>query len=95
MTLDEYKAKITEIVQNPDKSAELGVNLLESIKGDLTRLGELNTSIDKLNGKVKDLQDTNMKLFLAQTNQRPKTDDAEDKPVTLDDMIKAITEDKA
>ena len=95
MTLDEYKAKITEIVQNPDKSAELGVNLLEAIKGDLTRLGELNTSIDKLNGKVKDLQDTNMKLFLAQTNQRPKTDDAEDKPVTLDDMIKAITEDKA
>ena len=95
MTLDEYKAKITEIVQNPDKSAELGVNLLEAIKGDLTRLGELNTSIDKLNGKVKDLQDTNMKLFLAQTNQRPKTDDAEDKPITLDDMIKAITEDKA
>ena len=94
MTLDEYKAKITEIVQNPDKSAELGVNLLEAIKGDLTRLGELNTSIDKLNGKVKDLQDTNMKLFLAQTNQRPKTDDAEDKPVTLDDMIKAITEDR-
>ena len=94
MTLDEYKAKITEIVQNPDKSAELGVNLLEAITGDLTRLGELNTSIDKLNGKVKDLQDTNMKLFLAQTNQRPKTDDAEDKPVTLDDMIKAITEDR-
>ena len=95
MTLDEYKAKITEIVQNPDKSAELGVNLLEAIKGDLTRLGELNTSIDKLNGKVKDLQDTNMKLFLAQTNQKPITDDAENKPVTLDDMIKAITEDKA
>lgn len=94
MTLDEYKAKITEIVQNPDKSAELGVNLLEAIKGDLTRLGELNTSIDKLNGKVKDLQDTNMKLFLAQTNQRPKNENAEDKPVTLDDMIKAITEDK-
>lgn len=95
MTLDEYKAKITEIVQNPDKSAELGVNLLESITGDLTKIGQLNTSIDKLNAKVKDLQDTNMKLFLAQTNQRQKTDDAEDKPVTLDDMIKAITEDKA
>lgn len=92
MTLDEYKAKITEIVQNPDKSAELGVSLLESITGDLTKIGQLNTSIDKLNAKVKDLQDTNMKLFLAQTNQRAKSDDADDKPVTLDDMIKAITE---
>ena len=77
LTYEEYSDKINTILSNPDTAlAEIGP-VLESLKEDLARLDAANGEIENLNGRVSDLQETNIKLFLSQ-NAGDGADEDED-----------------
>ena len=77
MTYDEYADKITNILSNPDTAPAEITPVLEALKEDLARLDAANGEIENLNGRVSDLQETNIKLFLSQ-NAGDGADEDED-----------------
>lgn len=63
MKLNDYVKLIEEIAKSPDDLAKLD-KLKDEITADLTNLETLSLENTNLTNKVKDLRDTNMKLFL-------------------------------
>lgn len=78
MTYEEYSDKITNILSNPDTALAEITPVLEALKEDLARLDAANGEIENLNGRVSDLQETNIKLFLSQNAGEPEDDEDED-----------------
>lgn len=72
MKYEEYQGLINNIVKTPDEAPILAQKALEAIKADTDTLDSQNAKISELEGKIKDLQNTNIKLFLQQTGQAPK-----------------------
>ncbi len=69
MTYDEFKTKITGIMSKPDNAlAELPA-FLEEVKGDYEALATSVSKVSEQEERIRTLQDTNMRLFLAQTGQ--------------------------
>lgn len=77
MTYPEYEAKIREIVANPDNIAAASVDLLAEIKKDTETLDSVHAQHQAAQTKIRELQDTNYKLFLRVTGQ-PDAAGAED-----------------
>ena len=69
MTIDEVKTAISAIVAKPDEAAALSASLLESITADYTAASTLAETAKQQEAKIKDLQDTNLKLFLRVTGE--------------------------
>lgn len=89
MKYEEYQKIVDDIVKAPDQAPTNAQSLLEAIKSDFELIDSQAVKIQELENKVRGLQDTNIKLYLAQTgskNDEPK----EEKPVTLDDLVKEI-----
>lgn len=63
MKLTDYVKLIEEIAKSPDDLTKLD-KLKDEITADLTTLETLTSENTNLTNKVKDLRDTNMKLFL-------------------------------
>lgn len=80
MKFEEYQKMINNIVSTPEKAPELAQNLLEAIKTDTTLIDSQNVKIGEQDAKIRDLQDTNIKMFLAQTGQKQEIN--EPAPVT-------------
>ncbi len=64
MTYDEYKTAINSALADPDKGIAAMPNVLENLKTDLASIDTLNTSISEKDAKIRELQDTNMKLYM-------------------------------
>lgn len=60
-------------------------SILDSIKEDFSVIDNLNEQIKTQETKIRDLQDTNQKLFLSQTGGTPKQEDDD-----IDDGIEGI-----
>lgn len=75
MTYEEYEALVNDGLKNPDKAPAVFKQVLDGIKADVTTLGSQSEKIIEQDRRIRDLQDTNMKLFLAQTG--PKADEKE------------------
>ena len=60
-------------------------SILDAIKDDFSIMENLNEQIKTQETKIRDLQDTNQKLFLSQTGSSPKDDKEE-----IDDGIEGI-----
>lgn len=88
MTKEEYTTLINNIVKNPDQSAVTAKDLLKGIEEDLAQIDTLKQANTDYEKKVRNLQDVNMQLFLAQTNQAPKQE--EEKEVTLEDFASKL-----
>lgn len=84
MKYEEYEAKINNLVKNPDSAATAALDLLKDLKADSETFASLEASVAEKDGRIKDLQDTNMKLFLRQTGG---TDDQEPEEKTPDEML--------
>lgn len=69
MTFDEYKTGFDKILASPDTAMVEIAPLLESLKADLDTLESVQGEVETLNGRIRDLQDTNIKLFLSQGGQ--------------------------
>lgn len=78
MTFDEVKAGINKIVSNPDSAATEALSLIEEIESDYESLSSLSEERERLQAQIKDLQNTNIKLYLSQTSpimEDEKTDE--------------------
>lgn len=60
-------------------------SILDSIKEDFSVIDNLNEQIKTQETKIRDLQDTNQKLFLSQTGGTPKQEDDD-----IDDGVEGI-----
>lgn len=79
MTYDELEKKVTEVLQKPDSALVNIMPVLKEIKADYESLVSLTSKVEQQDNRIRDLQDTNMKLFLNQTGQvKDKEDEDED-----------------
>lgn len=78
MTYQELEKKITDVLQQPDSALVAIVPVLDEIKKDYETMVSLTDKVTKQDTRIRDLQDTNMKLFLSQTGQAPKSDEEEE-----------------
>lgn len=69
MTYEEYKKEFEELVKAPDKVAETALKLLDELKTDMESLDSAKATLAERETKIRDLQDTNTKLFLQLTGQ--------------------------
>lgn len=84
MTYDEYKDGINNVLSNPDTALTGITPILDELKTDLEALATAQGEIEALNGRIRDLQDTNIKLFLSTGSKG--TDDEEE----VDEDTKAV-----
>ena len=80
MTYEEYEKSINSVLSNPDTALANIPAVLDEIKKDLTSLETVTTENASLQQRIKDLQETNMKLYLSMTGSEPDTE--EDEPAT-------------
>lgn len=94
MKIEEYKTHLQKAVINPEKTAEIITNLLPELEKDLTEKESLVTLNSEQETKIRELQDSNVKLFLAATGGKPdgENTDPEDKtPAELqDEFVKEL-----
>ena len=79
MTYEEYEKRINGALANPDTAPTEFVNILSDLQTDLTAKETLETEKTELETRVRDLQDTNMKLYLSVTGNSDE-DEEEDEP---------------
>ena len=90
MTYAELEAKVTEVLKTPDSALVTIKPILEEIKVDYEAMAGLMEANSKQEARIRDLQDTNMKLFLAQTGQVEKQEEEEDDGLSGADAIDAF-----
>lgn len=78
MTKSEYTDLINKLVSKPDEAPTLANDLVSNITADLDTLEALKNKSDDQDKKIRDLQDTNIKLFLAQTNKPDEQPDGDE-----------------
>lgn len=87
MTYEEYKNGITDALSNPDTALTKVSPILDALKDDLGVIETLKADGEAKDARIRDLQDTNLKLFLSQTSQASKEED--DEP---SEAVKAVDE---
>lgn len=88
MKYDEYETKVTSLISNPDAAPITAQEILSEIKSDTEKIASLESSIAEKDARIRDLQDTNMKLFLSQS--APIEEEPEEKSADeiLDELFK-------
>lgn len=86
MTYEEYEKRINGALANADTAPTEFVNILSELKTDLTAKGALETEKTELETRVRDLQDTNMKLYLSVTGTSDE-DEEEEEPAEGTDVV--------
>lgn len=84
MTFDEVKERITGLISEPDKAAENAVGLLDDLKNDYTTMDSMAEKSKADDTRIRELQDTNQKLFLSVTGQPAEKDEPEEKEPGID-----------
>lgn len=88
MKISDYTDLINQIVTKPEEAPALAKDLISNLKSDTDALDAAKLKIEEQDNKIKDLQNTNIKLFLAQTGQKKEdTVDNEPEHVTLEDLV--------
>lgn len=77
MTFDEVQAKIVNAMGNPDTMETQMTDILKEMKTDYEGFTFISAELEKANSRIRDLQDTNHKLFLAQTGIVDEPEDVE------------------
>ena len=86
MTYDEVKTRITALVGNPDTAQESAVTLLSDLEKDYTTLDSMTSKVSESEKRIRDLQDTNQRLFLSVTGQPAEEEEKEDDPIDWDSL---------
>ena len=93
MTYEQYEERINKALTNADTAPTEFVNILSELKTDLTAKDTLETEKSELETRVRDLQDTNMKLYLSVTGNSDEEED-EDEPAegtaVVDELMDAL-----
>lgn len=72
MTYAELETRLTKLLETPDTALAALPDLLKDVKTDYEGIASLTNKSSEQEKRIRDLQDTNMKLFLMQTSA-PKT----------------------
>lgn len=88
MTYEEYKKGIDGLITNPDEAPVNIIDILKNLESDLTVLESLKADNEALNGKVKTLQETNIKLYMSQGGT--PTEESTQEEETVDSDIEAV-----
>lgn len=88
MLYDDYEKRVTALISNPDQAPITAQEILSEIKTDTEKITSLEASIAEKDARIRDLQDTNMRLFLSQST--PVEDEPEEKSADeiLDELFK-------
>lgn len=74
-----------------ENAPEVLKTMLDAVKEDLAERDTLKTLQEEQEAKIKDLQDTNIKLFLSQTGKAEQDEDEEKTPdEVLDELFKEV-----
>lgn len=84
MTYDEFKARFTSIIGNPDTAQAESVGFLSDVEKDYTTLDSMVKKSDDDDKRIRDLQDTNQRLFLSVTGKPEEEEEKEDNPIDWD-----------
>lgn len=76
MKYEDYEARLTGVVSNPDSAPIAVQEILTELKSDAATMDSMAAELSAKDAKIRELQDTNTKLFLQVTG----TDSGEDKP---------------
>lgn len=87
-TFDEIQKNLISAIANPD-TMETGIqSVLDTLKADYTTFESTSETLEKANARIRDLQDTNHKLFLSQVGQPEKQgQDEPDTGIKWDSLI--------
>lgn len=77
MTREEFKTGILEVLKNPDTALVSVEPFIEAFGEQADSLAALTAEKEKSEERIRDLQDTNMKLFLRQTGEPEKEETEE------------------
>ena len=93
MEKNKYLELINKSIKSPEEAPAIMKELISIVEKDCDEYESIKKHVEDSNNKIRSLQDTNMKLFLSQTNQ--KEEEQEEKEMTpdevVDDFIKTIT----
>lgn len=78
MKIEDFKKRFNSIIENPDTGVADAPTFLEEVEADYTSAGALAEKVTELESRVKDLQEANIKLYLAQTGTAPEEDDIDE-----------------
>lgn len=84
MTYEEVKNRITDLVSNPDTATENAVGLLSDLEADYTNLDSMTAKQAENEARIRELQDTNQKLFLSVTGNPEQAEEEEEKQPGID-----------
>lgn len=84
MKFDEVKERITGLISDPDKAAENAVGLLSDLESDYTSMDSMAEKSEADEARIRELQDTNQKLFLSVTGTPPEEEEEEEKEPGID-----------
>lgn len=76
MKYEDYESKLTGVVSNPDSAPIAVQEILKDLKSDAATMDSMAAELSEKDAKIRELQDTNTKLFLQVTG----TDSSDDKP---------------
>ena len=92
MTYQELETRLTKMLETPDTALAALPDFLKEVKTDYEKTVSLETKIAEGDKRIRDLQDTNMKLFLMQTGKSPDVEEIEDDEKEGADAIDAFVE---
>lgn len=67
MKYEDYEKKVTDLISNPEAAPVTAQEILSEIKSDTENIASLEAGIAERDARIRDLQNTNMKLFLSQS----------------------------
>lgn len=90
MTLEEYRAIVSEMTA--DNAPEIVQRLMDNIEQDLNAKADTSAELEKASKRIRELQDTNMKLFMRVGEKGPAEQPEEEKPKTPQELAKEMIE---
>lgn len=90
MKYEQYEQRINNALANADTAPSEFVGILSELKTDLTAKDTLETEKTELETRVRDLQDTNMKLYLSVTGN--PDEEEEDEPAEGTGVVDELME---
>lgn len=90
MKYEEYEQKLSECVKNPDSAALAIQDILKELKTDCETMASLEAGIAEKDGRIRDLQDTNMKLFLQNCSGTPDQDETEPPKLSFGEKLEQL-----
>ena len=84
MTYEEFKTRFTSIIGNPDTAQAESVSFLSDVEKDYTTRDSMVKKSEDDDKRIRELQDTNQKLFLSVTGQPSEEEEKEDNDDPID-----------